>query len=148
MDIWTPLSLTWHTHSHSQTFLRLSVGLSWSRMWSIWFDHPTNIICFQVSVMMLRKYHQIKPCFHGGQEGLLQQANNYRAQWLLVKHVFLFFYPLHPDLRAAVLHSNTHLNELGQRLRQQAWNEKHIMTAADFPPAKYNIDGPLQENYP
>lgn len=35
-------------------------------------------------------------------------------------------------------------NKLGQHLRQQAQNEKHIMAAADFPQAKYNTR--LQEN--
>lgn len=37
-------------------------------------------------------------------------------------------------------------NKLGQHLRQQAQNEKHIMAAADFPQTKYNTRL-LQENY-
>lgn len=39
----------------------------------------------------------------------------------------------------AILHSNTHLNELDQRRRQQAQNEKHITATTDFLSAKYRI---------
>lgn len=46
-----------------------------------------------------------------------------------------------------VLHSNTHLNELSQGLRQQEQHEKHITTVTDFLQAKYNIKGQILKTH-